>query len=175
MNSILNKISDWTEQLEKLIIIVSILAMMINSTVNAIGRYAFNRSLFFSEELNQFLIVSVTFVGFAYAVRKGRNIRMTAIYDMLNYRWKKVMMSIISILTALLMFYLAYYSVIYVMELKEINRLSPALQLPVFWIYAVIPVGFAIAGIQYISGFVMNVTHREIYVSFSKIESNTDG
>lgn len=89
MNSILNKISDWTEQLEKLIIIVSILAMMINSTVNAIGRYAFNRSLFFSEELNQFLIVSVTFVGFAYAVRKGRNIRMTAIYDMLNYRWKK--------------------------------------------------------------------------------------
>ncbi|MCZ8486502.1 TRAP transporter small permease subunit [Vibrio lentus] len=42
------------------------------------------KACFFQKELNQFLIVSVTFIGFAYAVRQGRNIRMTAVYDSLN-------------------------------------------------------------------------------------------
>jgi TRAP-type C4-dicarboxylate transport system permease small subunit len=63
-----------TEKLEAFVISAGILLMMINSVINAMGRYFFNHSLYFSEELNQFLIVIVTFVGFAYAVRMGRNI-----------------------------------------------------------------------------------------------------
>ena len=42
-------------KLEKIIIGGGIILMMVNSTANAIGRYVFNQSLFFSEEINQFL------------------------------------------------------------------------------------------------------------------------
>lgn len=170
MKHLLKKVSAFTEQLERVLIISGIIAMMVNSTANAIGRYAFNKSIFFSEELNQFLIVGVTFIGFAYAVRKGRNIRMTALYDALGYKARKLLTTIIALFTALLLFYLAYLSVFYVAELKSINRLSPALQFPVYYIYAIIPIGFAMAGLQYAMSFAMNLLHPEIYVSLDVTE-----
>lgn len=166
MKAVLLGLSKATEAVEKTIIIAAILLMMLNSTANAIGRYAFGKSLFFAEELNQFLIVGVTFVGFAYAVRKGRNIRMTAVYDTLSRRSKKIILTLISITTALLLFFLAYKSVFYVLEIKGLNRLSPALQFPVYIIYAVIPVGLFMAGLQYLIAFVMNITHSGAWHSY---------
>jgi len=171
MKNIFNNISSFTESIEKFVVFFSILLMMVNSTANAIGRYVFGKSLFFSEELNQFLIVAVTFIGFAYAVRKGRNIRMTAVYDSLGYGAKKTISTVISITTGLLMFYLAYKAIFYVIEIKELNRLSPALQFPVYIIYSIIPVGLCIAGLQYLIAFFMNVTHKEIYLSHEVIDS----
>ncbi len=171
MKNIFHNISSVTESIEKFIVCFSILLIMVNSTANAIGRYAFGKSLFFSEELNQFLIVAVTFIGFAYAVRKGRNIRMTAVYDSLGYTAKKVITTLISITTSLLMFYLAYKAVFYVIEIKELNRLSPALQFPVYIIYSIIPVGLSIAGLQYLIAFFMNITHKEIYLSHEVINN----
>lgn len=166
MKILLLTLSKGTEFIEKLVIILAILLMMVNSTANAIGRYAFGKSLFFSEELNQFLIVSVTFFGFAYAVRKGRNIRMTALYDTLNRRSKKAVLTLISITTSLLLGYLAYKSVFYVLEIKELNRLSPALQFPVYIIYSVIPIGLFMASLQYLIAFIMNITHTGAWHSY---------
>jgi TRAP-type C4-dicarboxylate transport system permease small subunit len=166
MKTVLQRANRGIEFAEKAIIVFSILLMMVNSTANAIGRYAFGQSLFFSEELNQFLIVGVTFVGFAYAVRRGRNIRMTAVYDALSDRTKKVLLTLISLITGLLLMFLTWKSVLYVQEVREINRLSPALQFPVYIIYAVIPVGLAMASLQYLIAFLMNVTQKGTYLSF---------
>ena len=174
MKKVLGKISSITEKIEKFIVCSSIILMMVNSTANAIGRYFFNKSIFFSEELNQFLIVAITFIGFAYAVRKGRNIRMTAVYDSLNHTAKKAISLLIALSTAILMFFLAYLSYGYVRELEEINRLSPALQFPVYIIYSIIPVGLTMAGIQYLISFIMNLTHREIYLSYEVIEERAE-
>lgn len=173
MKRVLGKISFISEQLEKFIVCFGIVLIMLNSTANAMGRYFFGKSIFFSEELNQFLIVSVTFIGFAYAVRKGRNIRMTAVYDYLGYRSRKVIATLIAISTAAMMFFLCYQAYLYVLELKDINRLSPALEFPVYIIYSIIPIGFGIAGVQYLSCFLMNLTHREIYLSHDVIESES--
>ncbi len=170
MKTFFSHISRVTETLERTIVFSSILLMMANSTANAIGRYAFGKSLFFSEELNQFLIIAITFIGFAYAVRKGRNIRMTALYDSLGYRAKKSIATLIAITTGLLMFYLSYKASIYVMEVRDLNRLSPALQFPVYLVYIIIPIGLAMAGLQYIIAFFMNLTHKEIYLSHDTLD-----
>ncbi len=174
MKTVLIVLNRWTEKLEMTVVIAGVLLMMVNSVVNATGRYLFNHSFFFAEELNQFLIVFVTFVGFAYAVRKGRNIRMTAVYDTLNFKVKKFLVTFISLLTALLMGYLAYLAVLYVVEIKDLNRLSSALQLPVYVVYCIIPVGFFMAALQYTCAFLMNISHREIYLSFDTVESDTE-
>ncbi|MBB1274882.1 TRAP transporter small permease [Psychromonas sp. SR45-3] len=160
-----------TEKLEAFVIAASIILMMLNSVGNAIGRYFFNQSFYFSEELNQFLIVIVTFVGFAYAVRMGRNIRMTAVYDMLTFKKQKLLTTFIAFTSAALMFYLSYQAFFYVLEIRDINRLSSALQIPVYLVYSIIPFGFFIAGLQYGCSFIMNLLHSEIYLSFSVIET----
>lgn len=173
MKKALERISRITEWIEKTIIGGAILLMMINSVANAIGRYVFDRSIYFSEELNQFLIVWITFIGFAFAVRKGRNIRMTALYDALGYKAQKTLAIVITLVTAALMFYLAYQAFFYVQDIQKINRLSSALQFPVYIVYAIIPLGLAMAGVQYLIGFLMNITHQGIYASFETMEKSS--
>lgn len=170
MKKALERINKITEKIEVFVLSASILLMMVNTTANGLGRYLFNQSLYFSEELNQFLMVSVTFIGLAYAVRNGRNIRMTAIYDSLSHKKKKFLTMFIAITTAALMFLFAYKAVVYVSHLKEINRLSPALQFEVYLIYAIVPVGFFMAGIQFLIRFIQNIFHEEIYLSYDVIE-----
>lgn len=170
MKNALKLINSITAKFEKIALSLSIILMMINTTANAIGRYAFNQSIYFSEELNQFLMVAVTFIGLAYAVRNGRNIRMTAIYDAASHKYKKIMMTIIALCTSVLMFVLAYEAYAYVMHLKEINRQSPALQIQMYLIYLVVPIGFFMAGLQFLIRFIQNLLHREIYLSYDVIE-----
>ena len=174
MKFLLSFINNITEKLEVFIISSGIILIMINSVSNALGRYLFNHSIYFSEELNKFLIVIVTFVGFAYAVRKGRNIRMTAIYDMLSSKKQKIVSTLIALISSALMFYLSYQAYIYVLDVKDLNRLSSALQIPVYLVYSIIPFGFFIAGLQYACGFIMNLLHKEIYLSYDTIEAKDD-
>lgn len=170
MKNLLGKVNSITATIEKVILALSIMLMMINTTANALGRYIFNQSIYFSEELNQFLMISVTFVGLAYAVRNGRNIRMTAIYDSLSHKKKKILMIIIALFTSLLMFLLAYEAYVYVMQVKEINRQSPALQIQVYLVYMIVPIGFFMSGIQFFIRFIQNLLHEEIYLSYDVIE-----
>jgi TRAP-type C4-dicarboxylate transport system permease small subunit len=170
MKNVLGHINGVTAKMEKVILSLSIMLMMINTTANALGRYIFNQSIYFSEELNQFLMVSVTFIGLTYAVRNGRNIRMTALYDALNHKKKKALMILISIVTSGLMFLLAYEALLYILQLKEINRQSPALQIEVYLVYMIVPIGFFMAGLQFLIRFIQNLLHEEIYLSYDVIE-----
>jgi TRAP-type C4-dicarboxylate transport system permease small subunit len=96
---------------------------------------------------------------------------MTAVYDLLTFRKQKILTTFIAFSSAVLMFYLSYQAYLYVLEIRDINRLSSALQIPVYLIYSIIPFGFFIAGLQYGSSFIMNLLHSEIYLSFSVIET----
>ncbi|EBA18260.1 TRAP dicarboxylate transporter, DctM subunit [Roseobacter sp. SK209-2-6] len=71
-----------------------------NTIANVFGQYVFNPSIYFSEELNEFLIVIVTFMGLGYATRKGIHIRMSAIYDALPVRMRKGLMVLLAVNTA---------------------------------------------------------------------------
>lgn len=170
MKSTFKTLNSITAMVEKTALSLAIILMMVNTTANAIGRYFFNQSIYFSEELNQFLMVAVTFVGLAYAVRNGRNIRMTALYDAASHKYKKILMLIIALFTSILMFVLAYEAYEYVMQLKKINRQSPALQIEVYLIYLVVPIGFFMSGVQFLIRFIQNILHKEIYLSYDVIE-----
>lgn len=103
----LNIVDYGISRFESFVLAWGVILMAVNSIANVIGRFVFNQSLYFSEELNRFLIVLVTFVGLGYAARKGRHIRMSALYDQLGDRGKKVLMILIAAVTGALMFLLA--------------------------------------------------------------------
>lgn len=158
---------------EAFILAYGILLMAANSVVNVIGR-VFGRSLYFSEELNQFLIVLVTFVGLGYAARHGRHIRMSAVYDQLGDKGRKIMMIIICAVTATIMFMLAYYSYGYIVRLEKMGKVTPALQVPLYLTYVWVPIGFAITGIQYALAIVKNLQAKEVYMSFQHVDTYED-
>lgn len=149
---------------------LAILALAAFAFANVFGRFVFSESIYFVEELNEFLMVLITFLGLGYVTRNGRHIRMTAIYDLLPAVAKKMLMIVIALVTAAIMFALAYFAFEYVAKTASRGRLTPALKVPLYLSYIPVVVGFVITGMQYLLTAWRNLDFAdpEVYVSYSK-------
>lgn len=168
--SALNSIDKSLGWIEKTVISVCILAMALLMSAHVVGSLLFNRGIPGTYEVTEMLIIVITFVGVGYAARCARHIRMSAIYDMLGDRPRKVLMIILCIGTAILMFYFAYKSAQYDMALLERGRVSSSLNIPLWTINLALPIGFTLAGIQYVLTTLRNLFSEGIYRSFSEKE-----
>ena len=168
---VLSGIDNGIAWFEGFILAYGVILMALNAVVNVLGRTLLGQSLYFSEELNQFLIVLITFMGMGYAARKGRHIRMSAIYDQLGDSGRKILMVLICAITAAVMFLLAYYSYGYVARIHRLGKVTPALQMPLYLTYIWVPIGFVITGIQYLLTVIKNLTHREVYISYEHVDT----
>ncbi|WP_246660519.1 TRAP transporter small permease [Nitratireductor sp. XY-223] len=160
--------------LESVMLAAGVLLMALNTVANVVGRFVLQHSLFFSEELNRILIILITFAGISYAARQGRHIRMSAIYDALPPGMRKNLMVLIAAVTALAMFALCYFAIGYITKVANSGRVLPALQLPVYWIFLWVPVGFFMTGLQYALTAVKNMTAKDIYLSTQVLEGYDD-
>lgn len=156
------------QRVEEFLLAISILIIAVLAILNVVCRSVFNFSLAFTEEVSQFCIIVVCFVGLSYAASKGRHIRMTAIYDQLSPSMRKAFMVVITASTALIMFVLTWYAVSYVVTVYELGGIYPALRIPFYVVYAIAPVGLFLAGVQYGLATVRNLTSKDVYLSFEK-------
>jgi len=171
---VLGTIDNTIARIESVMLAVGVLLMALNTVANVVGRFVFQYSLFFSEELNRILIILITFAGISYAARHGRHIRMSAIYDALPPKGRKVLMIVIALVTSLFMFGLCYYSFFYILTQAGRGRVLPSLQIPV-WIPLVwVPVGFFMTGLQYLLTAIKNVISKDTYLSTSVLEGYDD-
>ena len=160
-------------RIEAVLLALGVLLMAVNTMVNVVGRVA-GRTLYFSEELNQALIILITFAGISYAARHGRHIRMSAFFDAMPFPMRRAMMILIAAVTAAAMFMLCWYSFDYVMEQARRGRVLPALGVPQWWIIVWAPLGFFLTGVQYALTAVKNVIDKDIWLSTSTLEGYDD-
>ncbi|MBE0510042.1 MAG: TRAP transporter small permease [Chromatiales bacterium] len=150
---------------EGVILALGVLLMALNTVANVVGRFVFGESLFFAEEVNRILIVMITFAGIGYAARHGRHIRMSALYDALPKPARRVLMILIALLTALVMLMLSWFSVVYIAGIHGTGRVLPTLNIPVYWIYLWVPIGFTVTGFQYLMTALKNFSAEQVYIS----------
>ena len=131
--------------LEKQLLAWSVILMAVNTLGNVAARVGFNSSLFFSEELNQFLIVLITFVGTSAAARQGRHIRMSALTDMLPLERRRMALAVIQAVTAIVLAMLSWYATTYILRTQALGRVTPAMQFPMWITLLWIPLGLGIA------------------------------
>jgi len=173
--NVLLRLDDAIASLEAAVLGLSMLAMAVNTIANVLGRYVLAHSLYFSEELNEILMVTATFAGLGYVTRKGRHIRMSALYDQVPNAARRGLMAIIALTTAAAMFLLAWHAWGYVIKLAARGRLTPAMQVPLWTSYVVVVAGFALAGVQYLGAAMANLVRREgVWVSLSQTDAFDD-
>ncbi|PTY37666.1 C4-dicarboxylate ABC transporter permease [Saccharospirillum sp. MSK14-1] len=161
-------------KVEAVILALGVILMAVNTCVNVIARFVFSEGLFFSGEINRILIIMITFAGIGYAARHGRHIRMSAIYDLLPHKGRKVVMIIISLFTAAVMFFLCYFAMVYILDTFERGRVLPALQFPIWIIYVWVPIGLAVTGIQYFLTAITNLRAKDVYLSTGVLDGYAD-
>ncbi len=154
---------------EEICLAGGILGIALLTSANVVLRATLGWSLLFAEEVSRFLIVLVTFVGIGYAAGSGRHIRMTALYDAFGERARKRVMFVVTGVTSLLMFTLTWLALDYVLgTVRVLGAVSPVLHVPRFVVYLSAPLGFFLAGVQYLLSFVKNLTEDEVYIAFDQ-------
>jgi len=160
MSKLLAMINVVLEKIEEVILCVGVGVLAVILIVNVIARKA-GASIYFIDEIAMFLVIWITFVGLSYASRKARHIRMAAIFDLSSVKVQKMMIFVISTISAVIMFYLTYISVNYVYTTYRWQQVAPVLRMP-YWIgIVIVPVCFFLAGIHYVRTIVKNIKVKE--------------
>ncbi|WP_342662693.1 TRAP transporter small permease [Gracilibacillus lacisalsi] len=174
------KIFRWIDKivmkLEEFILSFSIILISIMIVGNVIAREVFQSGAFyFAYEVSKFAIVIATFMGIAYAARKGRHISMSAFYDFAPFKVRKIMMIFINFVTAIVMFAMAYFSYSYVMFEHSTGAITTSLELPRYLMAVFIPIGFVTAGIQFLRNTYVNFTAKakdKVYLGIDAVDYN---
>jgi TRAP-type C4-dicarboxylate transport system permease small subunit len=125
----------------------------------------FFQSIYFAEEVSKFLVMLTTFTGVSYGVRKARHIRMGAFLDAMPATMEKIFLIIISFISAVVMAIMTWFSFKYLINAMDMGHMTPALRVPKWTFYVIIPIGFGLACIQYIRTIIKNLTEKEPWQS----------
>jgi TRAP-type C4-dicarboxylate transport system permease small subunit len=150
--------------IEVSILVFCVAALAILLIVNVFAR-TFFQSIYFAEEVSMFLVMLTTFVGVSYGVRKARHIRMGAFLDAMPPQMEKIFIIVISFVSAFVMAIMTWFSYKYLMNAMDMGHMTPALRVPKWTFYVIIPIGFGLACIQYIRTIIKNLIEKEPWQS----------
>lgn len=133
---------------ESFLLTAAILVMAATTISNVVLRGVTGGSLAAAEELNQFLIVLVCFVGLSHAAGEGRHIRMTAVSDALPIRVRRAVLMVVLVGTAAVLLVLTAAAVSYA---SSVDRSSPVMGVPVRWVFLIAPLGMIGGAVHYLA------------------------
>ncbi len=154
------------DNLEACIIIPLMFLMSIIIFVQVIMRYVFHSSLTWSEELARYLFVWLVYFSMAYTAKKEAHIRIDAAINL----YPKKLRPYIEILSEVIVFafavFIAITSVGVFQKISASGQLSPALQLPMQFVYAAPLIGFGLTAIRQVQCILRRIKalhdHKEV-------------
>lgn len=138
----------------------------LSSTMLAmVGLYAFNvavRGLVpamasrvaWIDEATRFLLVWAVFLGLGLALERGRHVAMTTVLDRLPPRASVLVGRLIDLVGLLFSILVAKLGVDLALFVLASGQISPTLGISTVWLYAFVPVGFALLGFRFLIGLV---------------------
>jgi len=130
VNTVTEKVSEWIMFLFALIMVLSCFAQICTRLAGI--------PLSWSEELARYMAVWLTFIGAAYALRKGTLATVEIMYNSLKGVNKKILFVVISVLIIAFSIILIKFGLDF--SLKFMGQKSPAMQIPKGLVYLSAPV-----------------------------------
>lgn len=150
--------------IEVSILVFCVASLAVLLIANVFAR-TFFQSIYFAEEISKFLVMLMTFVGVSFGVRKARHIRMGAFLDAMPPKIEKVFLIIISLVSAVVMGMMTWFSFKYLLNAMTMEHMTPALRVPKWTFYVIVPIGFGLACIQYLRTILKNLTEKDPWQS----------
>ncbi len=132
--------------LYKATLTVMTVALFIIVGVSVFTRYCLNSSLGWSDELSRFLFIWVTFLGAAYAYGLNEHIGLDFVVDRIRSEKTRTVLRLLGeIFIGAVIFVIAWYG--WDVAVSATN-LSPALDIPMTFVYGVVPLTGALMLVQ---------------------------
>jgi TRAP-type C4-dicarboxylate transport system permease small subunit len=137
LGKLIDKIGRWLIQL--------VVAVMVTSvTMQVVYRYFLKNPLIWAEELARYCLVWMTFIGAAVALRSGELACVDLFINKLPMQWRKAAAYIVKGINTFLLAFLLYYSIQMIRLPGVTNQLSPALRIPMHFVYLGVPLGIGL-------------------------------
>lgn len=138
------------DNFEEYILVSSLVFTVSLIFLQVIMRYVFRHSLSWSEELARYVFLWQIWLGASLAVKKRRHLRIEAVKDLLPKDKQKYL----ELLTLLIWFGFSLFLAFKGSQLTKMlfmrGQVSPAMQIPMAYAYASVPVGSALMAIRLI-------------------------
>lgn len=127
---------------------------------NIVLRYVFSAGLHWGEEYVRYSIIWIVFIGSGGVARRMRHLSVSAVVDAVGPRTRKVLVTITYLITIAFVAFLAVYGFQTTFAMMGREQYSPALQIPMWWVYLPIGIGGALMTLRYTQHFIFEVFHK---------------
>lgn len=128
-------------------------AMSAVVAVQVFSRYVLNHSLFWSEELARYLLVWLTFFGASVAYRRNLHPGIDIVFAQMPLSFQRMISILIHMVSTILFGIMIFYGIQFSYFVRL--QISPALNLPKWTVFSIIPLSgliFMIHGITFLVG-----------------------
>lgn len=129
----------WLVSINRVVLIVLMAAMAVLVFANVVGRYAFNHSFVWAEELSRYMMIWVGFLGAGLVLRSGAHIAVEVFQDLLPVRLARWVRGAVVVVLAATFASMAWLGVIYVRFAW--GQETPVLNWNFGLVYLAIPIG----------------------------------
>ncbi|WP_209123592.1 TRAP transporter small permease [Alkalihalobacillus sp. BA299] len=157
VTTITGKFSDTIFKIEKVIVMILIIAMFLTLTAGVFFRYYLNSPLFWSDEFAIFTLIWLTFLGGNISIKRQQTAAVTILFDKLNKKSRKVVASVGFLIIILFCLLIVYYSIIWLSSPNIVLQKSNSMQLPMIYPYLSVPIGFFFMSIHLVHLFLLSL------------------
>lgn len=147
------------EHLEDIALVILMCTMSVFIFFQVIMRYVFKNSLAWSEELARYIFIWLAYLAIPYATRLRKHVKIEAALFLFPKKLRPVIIIIGDIISFAFVIFLVWAGFIMVQRLAVSGQTSPAVGVPMVFIYAAPFVGFAITIIRMIQTLYIRITN----------------
>jgi TRAP-type C4-dicarboxylate transport system permease small subunit len=122
------------------LLIVLLLAMASIVFANVVLRYTTGDSIVWAEEVARHLMIWVTFLGAGLVLRFGGHVAIDNLHQAVSTPMARLLRTVVGLGIGAFALVMTYSSILYVWATRF--QTTAATDIPIFWIYSAMPVGF---------------------------------
>ncbi len=158
----------WFIEANKWILAALLAAMSCIVFANVSLRYLTNFSITWSEEVARYLMIWMTFLGAGLTLRYGGHVAITNLQEILPARMQRLARILIAALLVVFLLVMIRMGHDYLMRGRF--QLTPATRIPFSYIYAAMPIGFALMAVH----LLLVLRHFVVEGEYLRLESPLD-
>jgi len=164
-NTVLDKIEDYSVTVFFLTMIGVIFAQITLRTIAGIDHPLMENvdvpNLPWTEEVARYAMAYLVFVGASIAAKEGAHIGITAFTSKLPPRLERIMRTIAMLMAFAFSAIVLYLSINILQFMMGTGQTSPVLLIPMWTVFAALPIGTALMSIRYLQVAYKQFTHKE--------------
>lgn len=153
-NNLVSRIGRYAATAETAIASIAFAFMCVFVLTTVVYRYVLRQPISWSEEASRYLMIVGIFVAMPVAVRDHVHLGVDVFINLLPKTGKKIARFFSDIITLAAYAAIDYACFLFVAKAMGGNQTSPAMHIPMVWMYAVIMVGFILATIVQLTNMI---------------------